>query len=100
MLAYFDGERFTWAPDGIRVAFKTRNGQAEGQWLIAVHDLASGRSTLLAEKLSDATGAVDLFEEMQTFVAYHALTPKSDQRRWVSRVKPGRAVIDSAPSGI
>lgn len=47
-----DAECPSLSPDGTRVAFKTRNGQAQGQWMIAVHDLATGRSTLLAEKRS------------------------------------------------
>ena len=47
-----DAECPSLSPDRTRVAFKTRNGQAEGQWTIAVHDLATGRSTLLAEKRS------------------------------------------------
>ncbi|GIF38695.1 WD40 repeat protein [Actinoplanes xinjiangensis] len=47
-----DAECPSLSPDGTRIAFKTRNGQAEGQWLIAVYDLATGRSTLLAEKRS------------------------------------------------
>ncbi|SNS37780.1 WD40-like Beta Propeller Repeat [Actinoplanes regularis] len=47
-----DAECPSLSPDGTRVAFKTRNGQAEGQWTIAVHDLASGAVTLLAEKHS------------------------------------------------
>ncbi len=47
-----DAECPSLSPDGARVAFKTRNGQAQGQWMIAVYDLATGRSTLLAEKHS------------------------------------------------
>jgi hypothetical protein len=47
-----DAECPSLAPDGTRVAFKTRNGQPEGQWMIAVYDLATGKSTLLAEKHS------------------------------------------------
>lgn len=47
-----DAECPALSPDGTRVAIKTRNGQAEGQWLIAVYDLATGRTTRLAEKRS------------------------------------------------
>ena len=47
-----DAECPSLSPDGARIAFKTRNGQAKGQWLIAVYDLATGRTTLLAEKRS------------------------------------------------
>ncbi|MCW2142657.1 WD40-like Beta Propeller Repeat [Actinoplanes cyaneus] len=47
-----DAECPSLSPDGTRVAFKTRNGQPEGQWMIAVHDLATGKSTLLTEKHS------------------------------------------------
>jgi hypothetical protein len=47
-----DAECPSLSPDGTRVAFKTRNGQPEGQWMIAVYDLATGKSTLLAEKHS------------------------------------------------
>ncbi|GIF13763.1 PD40 domain-containing protein [Actinoplanes teichomyceticus] len=47
-----DAECPSLSPDGGRVAFKTRDGRPEGQWMIAVYDLATGRSTLLAEKHS------------------------------------------------
>ncbi|WIM99574.1 hypothetical protein ACTOB_003232 [Actinoplanes oblitus] len=47
-----DAECPSLSPDGARVAFKTRNGQPAGQWMIAVYDLASGKSTLLTEKHS------------------------------------------------
>lgn len=47
-----DAECPSLSPDGTRVAFKTRNGQAEGQWMIAVYDLATGKTTLLTEKHS------------------------------------------------
>lgn len=47
-----DAECPSLSPDGTRVAFKTRNGQPEGQWMIAVYDLASGKTTLLTEKHS------------------------------------------------
>jgi hypothetical protein len=47
-----DAECPSLSPDGTRVAFKTRNGEPAGQWRIAVYDLTSGKSTLLAEKHS------------------------------------------------
>ncbi|AEV84022.1 protein tolB [Actinoplanes sp. SE50] len=47
-----DAECPSLSPDGTRVAFKTRHGQAPGVWSIAVYDLATGRSTLLAERHS------------------------------------------------
>jgi hypothetical protein len=47
-----DAECPSLSPDGTRVAFKTRNGEPAGQWRIAVYDLASGKTTLLAEKHS------------------------------------------------
>jgi dipeptidyl aminopeptidase/acylaminoacyl peptidase len=47
-----DAECPSLSPDGTRVAFKTRNGQPEGQWMIAVYDLGTGKTTLLAEKHS------------------------------------------------
>jgi hypothetical protein len=47
-----DAECPSLSPDGTKVAFKTRAGQPTGQWRVAVYDIASGRTTLLAEKRS------------------------------------------------
>ena len=48
-----DAECPSIAPDGTRVAYKTRHGNpAPGHWNIAVLDLATGRETVLAETRS------------------------------------------------
>jgi hypothetical protein len=47
-----DAECPSLSPDGTRVAVKTRGDLPPGQWRIAVHDLRSGKSTLLAETRS------------------------------------------------
>ena len=47
-----DAECPSISPDGTHVAFKTRNGHPQGQWQIAVYDLATGKATILAEKHS------------------------------------------------
>jgi len=48
-----DAECPSIAPDGTRVAYKTRHGNAaRGHWSIAVLDLATGRETILAETRS------------------------------------------------
>ncbi|GAA4604279.1 dipeptidyl aminopeptidase/acylaminoacyl peptidase [Actinoplanes octamycinicus] len=47
-----DAECPSLSPDGARLAFKTRNGKPEGQWAIAVYDLAAGKTTLLTEQHS------------------------------------------------
>ncbi len=47
-----DAECPSLSPDGTRVAIKTRGNLPPGQWRIAVHDLRSGKSTLLAETRS------------------------------------------------
>ena len=48
-----DSECPSIAPDGTRVAYKTRHGNpAPGHWNIAVLDLATGRETVLAETRS------------------------------------------------
>jgi hypothetical protein len=44
-----DAECPSISPDGTRVAFKTRAGLPSGQWHIAVYDLATKKTTLLAE---------------------------------------------------
>ncbi|MFC8620580.1 TolB family protein [Micromonospora purpureochromogenes] len=47
-----DAECPSLSPDGTRIAFKTRAGQEPGHWRIAVYDIATGRSTILAEQRS------------------------------------------------
>lgn len=47
-----DAECPSLSPDGTRVAFKHRGGQAAGNWHIAVYDLAAGTTTVLSEKRS------------------------------------------------
>lgn len=47
-----DAECPSLSPDGTRIAIKTRAGQAPGHWRIAVYDIATGRSTILAEQRS------------------------------------------------
>ncbi|MFR9780764.1 TolB family protein [Micromonospora sp. MS34] len=47
-----DAECPSLSPDGTRIAFKTRAGQAPGHWRIAVYDIATARSTVLAEQRS------------------------------------------------
>nr|WP_296068257.1 hypothetical protein [uncultured Actinoplanes sp.] len=47
-----DAECPSISPDHTRIAFKTRGGQANGQWHIAVYDIAGGRSTVLSEQNS------------------------------------------------
>jgi hypothetical protein len=47
-----DAECPSLSPDGTRVAFKTRNGEPAGLWQLAVYDLTTGKSVLLAEKHS------------------------------------------------
>ncbi|MGS2616996.1 hypothetical protein ACVCAH_21095 [Micromonospora sp. LZ34] len=47
-----DAECPSLSPDGTRIAFKTRAGQAPGHWRIAVYDLATARTTILAEQRS------------------------------------------------
>ncbi|WP_117210349.1 hypothetical protein [Allorhizocola rhizosphaerae] len=47
-----DAECPSLSPDGTRVAIKTRGNLPPGQWRIAVHDLRTGKSTLLAEARS------------------------------------------------
>jgi hypothetical protein len=47
-----DAECPSLSPDGTRVAIKTRGNLPPGQWRIAVHDLRTGKTTLLAETRS------------------------------------------------
>ncbi|MFC4018027.1 TolB family protein [Micromonospora sp. GCM10011542] len=47
-----DAECPSLSPDGTRIAVKTRAAQAPGHWRIAVYDLATARSTILAEQRS------------------------------------------------
>jgi hypothetical protein len=47
-----DAECPSISPDHTRIAFKTRDGQAKGQWHIAVYDIATSRATVLSEKNS------------------------------------------------
>ena len=47
-----DAECPSISPDHTRIAFKTRGGQAKGQWHIAVYDIATGKATVLSEKNS------------------------------------------------
>lgn len=47
-----DAECPSLSPDGTRIAFKTRAGQVPGHWRIAVYDIATGRSMILAEQRS------------------------------------------------
>ncbi|SCG68744.1 TolB family protein [Micromonospora inositola] len=47
-----DAECPSLSPDGTRIAFKTRAGQAPGHWRIAVYDIATGKATILAEQRS------------------------------------------------